>query len=658
MIEFPSHRFLYGLITMTTKQQKVTIILVATTLLVALLIYFFNWNMLRGFVEHRVSQTTGRSFHIAGDLDVALSMKPRVTVHDVSLGNATWSDTPLMAKVSRAEIVIDLRSLWHRDIAVPLIHLVKPNVVLEKNQDGAANWIFDDKQQESTDNGKTVRIGDLQIDDGQVTYRSIPEQANLEINVASLPGPEGTERHLQVEVHGNYLDLDTEAHGEIGAISSAADLQRSFPLQLTGHVGKTELQAEGTIDRLAHLDGLHLKFALSGGSLADLFPLLGVPLPATPPYAVSGHVDQSGKKWDLQQLNGKIGNSDIRGTFAVDRTPRPQFMAAVLSSENLDLKDLSGFVGARTESGKKIVNPERVLPDKPFSFDKLHAANADIQLKGKRIQTERLPIDDMNVHLKLENGKLLLDPLNFGVAGGDISATISLDASEVPINTNADIKLRNIRFDALFPDSKLQKVDAGIIGGRAKFSSEGDSIAKMLGSANGQVAFMMNGGSVSQLTVRLANLDVANSVVLWLGGDKSVQVRCMVVDLTAKDGDMEVKTMVLDTTKSIINGRGHINFKDETLGIRLSSDSKTPSLVALRGPIDVTGTLKKPKAGPSLKNVSGRVAAAAALGSLFGPLAFIPLIDFGGGEDSNCNALLKAASDDGKKQPKEVGRPQ
>ncbi len=638
---------------MTTKQKKVTIALVTITLLVALLIYFFNWNMLRGFVEQRVTQSTGRNFYIRGDMDVALSWNPRITVNDISLANASWSETPVMATISRAEMVINLRSLWRQDVAVPLLHLQRPHVLLEKNHEGTGNWNFSghtDKQ--SGASSKNIRIGDLNIDDGQVIYRSVAEKSDLQITLTSLADASGGERRLRVAARGSYLDLDTEAHGEVGSITSVADLQRSYPLQLSGHVGKTILQAEGTIDRLLQLDGLHLKFALSGGSLADLFPLIGVPLPATAPYSVSGKVDQGGQRWDLQQLDGRIGNSDIHGQFSLDRAPRPQLMKANLHSENLDLKDLSGFIGSRTESGRKIVDANRVLPDKPFSFEKLHAANADIQLKGKRIQTERLPIDDMMVHLKLEDGRLRLDPLNFGVAGGDVSATITLDARASPINTDADIKLRNIHFNSLLPEIKSQKAYAGIIGGRAKFASQGNSVATMLGSANGQIAFMMNGGSVSQLAVRLANLDVANSVMLWLGGDKSVMVRCMVVDLDAKDGDMEVKTMVLDTTKSIINGKGHINFKDETLDLRLSADSKSVSLVALRGPIDITGTFKKPNAGASVKNVSGRLAAAVALGGLFGPLAFIPLIDFGGGEDSNCSELLKDAAQHAKEQPR------
>jgi hypothetical protein len=44
------------------------------------------------------------------------------------------------------------------------------------------------------------------------------------------------------------------------------------------------------------------------------------------------------------------------------------------------------------------------------------------------------------------------------------------------------------------------------------------------------------------------------------------------------------------------------------------------------------------------------VAAAAALGTLSGPLAFIPLLDFGGGDDSDCAALLRSADEHSKQR--------
>jgi len=39
-----------------------------------------------------------------------------------------------------------------------------------------------------------------------------------------------------------------------------------------------------------HVGKLDIQLALQGSSLADLFPILGIPLPATPPYQLSGHL--------------------------------------------------------------------------------------------------------------------------------------------------------------------------------------------------------------------------------------------------------------------------------------------------------------------------------------------------------------------------------
>src|SRR5687767_3908161 len=54
-------------------------LLALLALLVALFVWWFDWNMLKPFVERRVEAQTGREFHIDGDLDVDLSMAPKIT---------------------------------------------------------------------------------------------------------------------------------------------------------------------------------------------------------------------------------------------------------------------------------------------------------------------------------------------------------------------------------------------------------------------------------------------------------------------------------------------------------------------------------------------------------------------------------------------------
>jgi len=628
--------------TPVTRVQKWLVAILVVILALVAFLYFFNWNSLRGFVEHRVSSATGRSFHINGNLDVHLAWHPRIVVNDIVLSNVDWSDTPDMVKADRVEFVIAPFSLLTHRISLPSLRVEKPVVMIERNASGANNWTFG-KGGTDTKNSKTVVVGNMEVDDGQITYRSPPDKANVTVTFSSVPDRESHLHMLKVTANGTYNDMDTYAHGEVGSISSFEDLTRAYPISLQGRVGQTQLEADGTINNPLQFDGLHLKFKLSGNSLAELFPLVGVPLPATPAFDVSGTVLQNDKKWEFSDCKGRIGSSDISGSLTLSRTQLPQSITANLNSDNLDLKDLSGFVGAREDSGKPINDPQKVLPDSPFDFEKLHAANAEVHFKSRHIITKKLPLDNMTAYMSLKNGHLELNPLNFGIAQGNIHAIIDLDANNSPIETDADVLLQNIQLEALLRDFNFDKANAGRIDGHAKLNGEGNSVGSMLGSANGQLAFMMRGGSINKLTVRLANLDVANSIAALTGGDKNVNIRCMVTDLEAKDGNMLVKTMVLDNEKSIITGKGNINFKNEALNLRLDSDPKDVSLAALRGPIDITGTFKKPNAKPDLKNVSGRVAVAAALGAIAGPLAFIPLIEVGHDKNTDCDGLMQKA---------------
>ena len=283
----------------------------------------------------------------------------------------------------------------------------------------------------------------------------------------------------------------------------------------------------------------------------------------------------------------------------------------------------------------------RVLPQEPFSLEKLRVADADVKFRGERVITEKLPLDAMTVALKLRDGVLTLEPLNFGVAGGHVVSQVRMDARQAVIRTRADITVKALRLEQLFPGFRLSRANAGVIRGRAKLDTSGNTVAKMLGGADGDFALMMEGGSVSELLVRLVNLDVANAVPVLITGDKQLPVRCLVAHLRGTQGKFKAESLVLDTGKAVVTGAGSVDFAQESLDLTFVSKSKGLSLAALRGPIRMTGTFKDPKVAPDMTQAAARGIAAVALGWFTGGIgALIPLVDLGGAKDSDCAALI------------------
>jgi uncharacterized protein involved in outer membrane biogenesis len=242
----------------------------------------------------------------------------------------------------------------------------------------------------------------------------------------------------------------------------------------------------------------------------------------------------------------------------------------------------------------------------------------------------------MVAHLKLENGLLRLEPLDFGVAGGNVHSVVRMDARESPIRTRAQVTARGLNLRQLVPQVKLAQDAIGRVSGNLALAGSGNSIAAMLGSSNGDVAVGMGRGQVSNLLMELAGIDVAESLKFLVKGDRKIPVRCAFGDFDVRNGVMHTQSMAFDTTDTIIVGDGDINLRDETLRIKLRPRPKDRSLFSLRAPLWIDGSFRDPDIHPDYGRIGLRSALALALGSIAPPAALLATLELGPGEDSGC----------------------
>jgi uncharacterized protein involved in outer membrane biogenesis len=600
--------------------------------------YFFDWNLARPYIARKMSSATGRSFAINGNLDVHLSLRPRIIVNDVEMGNAAWSKDPLMARLKHADFKIDLLKLLGGHLSFPEITLSELQLVLEENKDGKQNWVFGQQGKPQ----EFPNIDSLAIDHGTLKFRDATENTDLTLDVNTVDaGKDDPENMLELTGKGRFKGMETVLRARGGALLTLRNADQPYPIKANATLGTTKVGIDGTLLDPLHLRGQEVNFQLEGSDLALLYKIVEMPLPTTPAYKLAGFLGHSGKLWSITRFKGTVGSSDISGNFSVDRGKSPQMITADLLSHSLNMQDLSGLIGVAVGSKPS----DRVLPSEPFSLGKLRSADADVRFKGAKIITQKIPVKEMEAHLVIKDGILRLAPLDFVLAGGKIVSEITMDGRKSKIITHADITVKGLHLEQMLPATKTHVASAGTLGGRAILDTSGNSIAQMLGSANGEAALIMDGGSVSELLLRLSNLDIANSFLVLLGGDRQVPVRCMVANFKAVDGDFRVQDMVLETPKVNISGDGNVNFRDESLHLKLVSRGN--SLAALRGPIVVSGTFKKPSAKPDMGQVIARGGIAVGLGALTaGVGALIPLLEFSKDKPSNCAALMTQAKAD------------
>ena len=167
-------------------------------------------------------------------------------------------------------------------------------------------------------------------------------------------------------------------------------------------------------------------------------------------------------------------------------------------------------------------------------------------------------------------------------------------------------------------------------------SGTGNSIAQILGSADGDVAVGMGKGQISNLLMELAGLDIAEALKFLITKDRIIPVRCIFGDFAVQNGVMTTRALAFDSTDTIIVGKGRISLKDETLDLELRPRPKDRSILSLRSPLVIGGTFTDPSFRPDVKRLGLRGALAIALGNIAPPAALLATLELGPGEDSNC----------------------
>lgn len=643
-------------------------VLVGLAVALVLLVILFDWNWFRHPLERYISSKTQRVFTIS-DLHVRLGLTPTIRMRDVYFSNADWSKEDPMARIETAEFSVSLRDLPDK-ILIPRVALTKPDLVFEQAKDKRRNWTFSEPS-ESTEPSK-LRISTLSIDEGRLRYLDHAQPFDIDVHASTFDPtkqeqvkdagakPVNHRYSTRYAFQGKYHGAGFSGTALSGEVLSFQESGEPFPLKGDLVAGTTKLSVEGTVADAANITAIDTQLTIQGETLANLYPFLLLPLPASPPYLLQGHLVLKGNRYGVDDLNGKIGSTDVRGSAAyVQKQPRP-LLTADLRSNNLHVTDLGPLIGVQTkDSGSKPplsqtetqnapaaqakadrVDPNRILPAGSFDGSKLQKIDADVTLVANKLQVPiDLPLESMNASLHLHDAVLKLTPLEFGFAGGKITSEVTLDARKPTIQTDAKVDFRGIRVDRLTPpDSKVAQ-GAGVFGASVKLSGTGNSIADAAAKANGNMSAAISNGRVSNLLDAASGLNGGKVIALLAGGDKTISVNCGGLAFDIKNGQGKSNLFVVDTQETQILGDGSFNLKDEQFNLVLTPKPKKMGILSLRTPVRLHGTFKKPDFKLEKVPLMARVGGAIALFTVAPIAALLPLIETGPGEDSDCRRL-------------------
>ena len=203
---------------------------------------------------------------------------------------------------------------------------------------------------------------------------------------------------LALEGQGSYKGQPVTLDVKAGPAEGGEPTQ-GYQIDARIDAGTTRISAVGATDHPRDLKGLHVQLDVKSADPTDLLRQLGFKVPELPGLQAKGQLMRNGDAWRLDDLDAKVGDSDLSGSLAVDFSGERPLLSADLRSDRLRAADLMPGKGA-VPAAEKV---REAVPPTGISLEKLPDVDADLKFEGQSVQVPELTLQPLKFSVKLRD---------------------------------------------------------------------------------------------------------------------------------------------------------------------------------------------------------------------------------------------------------------
>jgi uncharacterized protein involved in outer membrane biogenesis len=396
-----------------------------------------------------LSQNIGREVSINGPLQLELSARPKFIIGGIHIGNAAGFTGNEFASLGEAHVHLDLWKLLRLRFQIEELSGRDVKVRLQTNHSGNSNWTFQSSQNKpemtqapAQHQVTNVELGNLlgHLDIERVSLEKLDVEfigANskshffeLKSLLAQFPIGQPLKLTLNGSVEKSY-PYKLELTG--GDLAALARFDKPWPIDLKLGFLSSSLSLKGNVSNQSGA----INFALGTNDLNEFERLLQSKLPAVGVSRISGEIKYEPGKVALDNLNGEMGKTTLKGALTVNYTDERPKIQGQLTLPVLDLRPfMTGKPVSQDQSPpQSLAQIYREIADATFSLNDLNSADADLTLRVGQWLSLPGDVHDAMLQVKLDQGRLTV-PVKATVANVILTGNARVDASVNPARFN------------------------------------------------------------------------------------------------------------------------------------------------------------------------------------------------------------------------------
>lgn len=547
----------------------------------------------------RLETLTGRKVTLEGSVRPTLWPVLGVKTGPVTIANADWSDAGPMFRAERLDIGVDLAALVGGQVRITGVEAQAPQLLLERAQDGAENWVFGGTNggTVTTDTpgvGAAFTLDKGVITGGRLTFLDQASGQRLELTdldlTTAIPDYEG-------EVS---LDLSASRNGQPFALKATLGAFRSFldgqvvPVTATltsgkarigfaGRGGWNPMEAEGDLD--ADLAALREISALAGIAAPALPEGLGAQAVAVKGRLTltdTGSVHLRGGAVTLDQTALSV-DADL--TTAGDR-PR---LSAKVSAGALNLAALTGGHGGGADGGAQAAG----WPKERIDVSALGALDAEVALSADSADLGLARLGAVQAMVTVDRARAVIDLRRIAAYEGTISGQVIVNGRK-GLSTAGELAFAGMALQPMLKDFGGYERLVGTGDLRVKFLASGNSVDALMHSVEGSGSLSLGKGELRGLDIAgmLRTLDTS-----YVGAGQKTIFDSITGSFTMKAGDLRNDDLKLVSPYVTAAGSGRVGLGARDLDYRVKATALADDQGAggITAPLMITGSWASPK---------------------------------------------------------------
>ena len=389
------------------------------------------------FAESKLTESLGQQVNI-GALEVDVGRIARLRVEKLWVANSSWAADPYLASVDVLEAGIDLINLLRGDLLITDLQATAPVVHLELSGQGKGNWAETKEGDSSPDNQQTgrqqdnamfdlPRVKSVTVKGGRMTYLDPHKDIFLALSFYAGSKEGGTFPIGLMANGGGHLAGEPVTVELSAKPVSQATVTHDNPIQLALLINafQTRLQVEGKIDALLSPERAELQILVGGRDLFRWNDIIDTALPEFPTYQLAGHVMLADHVWTVNDLKAMVKDSDVTGTLKIIPEANPVRIEGHLSSTRLDVAQLQEYVPQQPDPEPLAVKVGNIL-------NSIHQAawQTSLTYRADLIETGTVPVHNADIAMRLEEQRLIIEPLSAEVAGIQLNVETQISVEE------------------------------------------------------------------------------------------------------------------------------------------------------------------------------------------------------------------------------------